>query len=238
MLSTTRSYKQKVQAVPRVLLRVAPDSDRHPICVFGPTMLLCTLDGCLWYTRRSRAPLRGRRATHDARDGSFSTSSSGEALSFIALTGRRPDRTSSWGRCTASSPARGRCDGASGACADSRSACTCSGRGGMRIFAGRRTRSARVLPSCASASISSRRWNTGDPGLSCRRGRTWRPHFAPWPSSRGRCALFGRSPRSFLRIGSSRENLKKTNVHALISGRPTRRESHTDLALVHAWELV
>lgn len=169
----------------------------------------------------------------------LSSTSSCEALLFAALTDRQSVRTSSSGCCISSLRAPQRCDDASGACADWRSACTCSGTGGRRIFADRRTRSARVLPSCASASTSSRRRNTGEPDLRRRRDstRSFELRRSSW--ARRRREPFGRRPRDFLRDGSSRKNLKKTTFVRWLARRIAKRRSHTDLPLrfyvTYAW---
>lgn len=101
-------------------------------------------------------------------------SSSGEAFwKPVALIDKRHDHTFFSGHCISSLQAWRHCDDASDAYVNWRFACTCSGKGGRRIFVDRRIRSARVLPSCASTSISSHRWNIGEPDLqSCR--DTWR----------------------------------------------------------------
>lgn len=134
-------------------------------------------------------------------------------LARLALIDRRFDRTSSAGCCISSSRASRRCDDASSAYADWRSVCTCSGIGDRRIYADRRTRSARVLPSCASVSTSSRRRNTGE--LDFQRCRDSSRPFSFGRSSWARRELFDRRPRDFPKDGSSRKNLKKTFVRWL-----------------------
>lgn len=156
-------------------------------------------------------------------------SSSGEVFLRVALTDKH-DRTSSSGRCTSSLRAWRHCDDASGVYVDWRFACTCSGIGDRRIFVDHRTRSARVLPSCASASISSHRQNTGGPDLqSCRNISC--SFWSMCRSSRARRAISGRKSQEFPGDESSRKNLKN-NIHALINTQYAKRESHRDLLLV------